>query len=354
MVMRFPLFLSGVFGSDEPVNLLQSLVEIDPHGETVQLHNTPQLHNNLVDDIDEMLGLLQGDDLANELKAELNDVTADYTAFKAECNVKVARANQVVLRYNMLKQRFEMMKDKYNDEFGLNQISNQIFDLDKTVEESLMQQREIVNTTVDGEEAVPVAQGDGCPTGTHPWRKSTCCCGSACCWERCTWSKPPTENCLVGQAEDATWKWSHTKGYYQAIPTVKADDVPVAQGNGCPAPTHPWQKSTCCCGSACCWERCTWSTPPTENCLVGQAKGATWKWSKTKGYYQAISVGPSVDELRTQLADRKAAYDTLKAECNDKIAQGDEVTSEYTDLKVRYMELVKDFKAKATARKAGR
>merc|ERR1719353_743365 len=65
-------------------------------------------------------------------------------------------------------------------------------------------------------------------------------------------------------------------------------DVVTQPAEGCPEPTKPYGKTTCCCGNACCWNRCTWKEPPVAKCLVGSAAGAVWKMNTEKGWYEAV------------------------------------------------------------------
>lgn len=335
MVYRFLFFASGVFGSLEPVNLLQSSVEVDSHGQILQVDD------DLFDGANDTLALFEGNDEVDKLKDELAVTTRDAESLRANCVAKLRQANSAGQEYNRLKFRYQILQNRYKSKFGLLQNSEEVSE--NELEEEQMPSE--LNSTTGG--LVPVGQGDGCPAPTHPWGKSTCCCGAGCCWDRCTWPIAPTDNCLVGQAAHATWKKSPDHDYFVAIPTIQ-DEAPVAQGSGCPSPTHPWGKATCCCGSACCWDRCTWKNPPTDKCLVGQAKGARWKWSSSKGYYVAAADDAGViNELKAKLATQQNNFKRLKTICDARTAKADEMIAKFEDLKVAYADLEAAYKAES-------
>jgi len=112
-----------------------------------------------------------------------------------------------------------------------------------------------------------------------------CCCGNECCWDYCQWGTPP-ESCLKA-APNAYWDGS-AGNWWAVFPALPPSTwtIPI-QGAGCPAPSYPWEGSTCCCGNNCCWDNCRWSNPP-ESCLVGQAQGAVWTWDESGQNYRAV------------------------------------------------------------------
>jgi hypothetical protein len=112
------------------------------------------------------------------------------------------------------------------------------------------------------------------------------CTGQRQCSGNC-WTYSPSFDTLADVSPGCTWGGSQLTYMRQDYPNGQV----AAYGQGCPAPTYPWETSDCCCGNSCCWGRCTWELPPTTGCLVGQAAGAVWTWSPADGFYKAIMQG---------------------------------------------------------------
>lgn len=63
---------------------------------------------------------------------------------------------------------------------------------------------------------------------------------------------------------------------------------PENNGGICPSQSYEFNHQ-CCCGSNCCWEKCDYSSPPTD-CLSG-IQNAQWNYMPAKGYHAAFIPG---------------------------------------------------------------